>query len=85
MVYVAADWMVMPLCLSSSIESMVAPTPSLPFTCTSHEKRNQPVTGDCSSIDLYDHTNTTWPGAHLVNLCYPPGVVEDTLGQGGLS
>lgn len=32
MVYVAADWIVIPLCLSSSIESMMAPTPSLPLT-----------------------------------------------------
>lgn len=24
------------------------------------------------------------PGVHLVNLCYPAGVIEDTLGQGGL-
>lgn len=32
MVNVAADWMVMPRCLSSSMESMTAPTPSLPFT-----------------------------------------------------
>ncbi|KAG7215585.1 hypothetical protein INR49_022111 [Caranx melampygus] len=39
-----ADWMVMPLCLSSSMESMVAPTPSLPFTCTSHEKGKRVVT-----------------------------------------
>jgi len=30
-----ADWMVIPLSFSSSIESMVAPTPSLPLTsCT---------------------------------------------------
>ena len=32
MVYVAADWMVIPLCFSSSMLSIVAPTPSLPFT-----------------------------------------------------
>jgi len=31
-VYVAADCIVMPLCLSSSMKSIVAPTPSLPFT-----------------------------------------------------
>ena len=29
---VAADWMVMPFSLSSSIESIFAPTPSLPRT-----------------------------------------------------
>ncbi len=30
--WVAADWMVMPRSRSSSIESILAPTPSLPFT-----------------------------------------------------
>lgn len=63
MVYVAADWMVMPLCLSSSIESMVAPTPSLPFTCTwdmRGEKRV--VTWSCTLTDLYE-------GRHRHGLC----------------
>ena len=32
MVKVAADCMVIPLCLSNSMLSMVAPTPSLPLT-----------------------------------------------------
>ncbi len=34
LVKVAADWMVMPRCRSNSMLSIVAPTPSLPFTCT---------------------------------------------------
>ncbi len=33
--YVAALWMVMPFSLSRSIESIFAPTPSLPRTCGS--------------------------------------------------
>lgn len=45
MVYVAADWIVMPLCLSSSIESMVAPTPSFPFTYT---PQTEDMTATCS-------------------------------------
>lgn len=34
----AADWIVIPRCLSSSMESMTAPTPSLPFTWTGTQK-----------------------------------------------
>lgn len=33
-VNVAADWMVMPFSRSSSMLSILAPTPSLPLTCT---------------------------------------------------
>jgi hypothetical protein len=33
---VAADWMVMPFSRSSSMLSIVAPTPSLPRTCHGH-------------------------------------------------
>ncbi len=78
-VYVAADWMVMPLCLSSSMESIVAPTPSFPFTCTPHGRK---TAHECGTVP----TCKTSPdgSAYLMNLCYPAGVVEDTLGQGGL-
>lgn len=44
MVYVAADLMVMPLCLSSSMESMVAPTPSFPFTYTPDKRKQRVMT-----------------------------------------
>lgn len=79
MVYVAADWMVMPLCLSSSMESIVAPTPSFPFTFTSQRKAQL-----INAASFPTSRNFALPGPHLMNLCYPARVVEDPLGQGGL-
>lgn len=92
-VYVAADWMVMPLCLSSSIESMVAPTPSFPFTYTPHVRKKQqqllvnagqhtPLKLHLTETSRFIHKHD--PSGHLVNLCYSARVVEDSLGQGGL-
>lgn len=48
-VYVAADWMVIPLCLSSSMESIVAPTPSFPFTC----EKTDSFLSSTTSTDLH--------------------------------
>lgn len=91
MVYVAADWMVIPLCLSSSIESIVAPTPSFPFTYTPHKRITAQECRTLHTCKTSLHLKATAllihehdPGGHLVNLCYPAGVIEDTLGQGGL-
>ena len=58
MVNVAADWMVMPLCLSSSMESMVAPTPSFPFTC--REEGPQLGTAHCDPL-TWKHEASTGP------------------------
>lgn len=50
MVYVAADWMVMPLCLSSSMESIVAPTPSFPFTYKSQSQTAHECLHNCANF-----------------------------------
>lgn len=52
-VYVAADWIVMPRCLSSSIESIVAPTLSFPFTCGIHEQWKFKWHSYSESLKLY--------------------------------
>lgn len=90
MVYVAADWMVMPLCLSSSMESIVAPTPSFPFTLAPHTSKTicecwklrvcLKTCGAAESQLAHRHDQK----CHLVNLCYSSSVVKDPLGQGGL-
>lgn len=69
----------MPRCLSNSMESIVAPTPSFPFTYTTQVResiREPHLNGKKSLIKTMKRT-------HLVDLCYPAGVVEHALGQGG--
>lgn len=58
-VYVAADWIVMPLCLSSSIESIVAPTPSFPFTWKPYNK-------DCQNTNKGEDNNSEENILHLI-------------------
>lgn len=61
MVYVAADWMVIPRCRSSSIESMTAPTPSLPLTLAKKKRKKhqskrvywESAMGDASSGEYH--------------------------------
>lgn len=79
MVYVAADWMVIPLCLSSSMESIVAPTPSFPLTFTPQKELINTASSIGSLINYLAHS-----GPDLMNLCDPARVEEDPLGQRSL-
>lgn len=59
-VYVAADWMVMPRCLSNSMESIVAPTPSFPFTYITQERESirEPHLNGKKELDEDDETDS---------------------------
>ncbi len=76
-VYVAADWMVIPLCRSNSIESITAPTPSLPLTY-----KYLPHEPKLKHISLFSSTTTETKCkllSHLVHLWDSACVKQDSL------
>ena len=92
--------MVMPFSFSSSMESMVAPTSSLPRTCAQPLARQQNAIKKMSKhgaahtyTHTYTHTHTHmrervcrwWWSTDLVHFFDAASVEEDALGQGGFA
>lgn len=78
--YVAADWIVIPFSRSRSIESIFAPTPSLPRTWQAATQLSR------ATVHAAAHQQQThMQGTDLMDSMYPAGIEEDALRERGFA